>query len=629
MKIAYIDGRRLRRGLIAGAGRLIESAGFLDRINVFPVADGDTGANMAATAFALSSGLAPASGAHIGGTARLAAEAALAGARGNSGAILAQFFQGLAEDLADEARVGTRRFAQAARRAAAAARAALSAPKEGTIVTVLDDWGESLARAAQRTDDFFELLKTALADARASLERTTELLPELKRAGVVDAGALGFVRLIEGVYGFIQRGSLRDLPEATADEAFALSPPETLPPGEEPSRRYCVEALVGGEGIDLAALRASLERLGDSVVAAGSARLAKAHVHSDDPAAVFAALASFGTVEQPKADDMVLQLRRAAAGHRPCAVVVDSAADLPDEAKLALGVETVPVQVIIEGKSYLDGVGLDAKGLSAYLRTAPARYPTTSQPSAASFSRKFDLALGQADEAVYLGISEALSGTLEAGRRSARAAKESKRLRAFDTRQISVGAGLVALKAAEAAARGARADEVMAVAEDVAARVRLLVAARNLDGLLRSGRLKGMKSLAARAFGLRPVLTVGQDGKAASEGLYLGPDKGVRAILKKVEKLLPLGSGLEALIGHVDAEADATELKRALEERYACGEGLEITNIGPALAVHGGLGAVALAFLMPPESKGFVDGASSPGLAAAEASTAASEGLGA
>jgi len=162
----------------------------------------------------------------------------------------------------------------------------------------------------------------------------------------------------------------------------------------------------------------------------------------------------------------------------------------------------------------------------------------------------------------------------------------------------------------------------MAVAEDAAGRVRLLVAARNLDGLLRSGRLKGMKSLAARAFGLRPVLTVGQDGKAASEGLYLGPDKGVRAILKKVEKLLPLGSGLEALIGHVDAEADATELKRALEERYACGEGLEITNIGPALAVHGGLGAVALAFLMPPESKGFVDGASSPGLMSAAASEA-------
>jgi uncharacterized protein len=602
MRIAYIDGRRLRRGLEAGARRLVESAGLLDRINVFPVADGDTGANMAATIRALSSGLALSGSPSIGGTARLAADAALSGARGNSGAILAQFFQGLAEDLAEEARVGTRRFARAVRSASSSARAALSSPKEGTIITVLHDWAEAVHRVAQRSDDFIEMLKEGLEAARASLERTKELLPELKKAGVVDAGALGFVRLIEGVATFIQQGRIRELSEhAGGDFADAgISLDEDLPlDGSDPLYRYCIEALIAGKDMDMAALRDELTQFGDSIVVAGSARFIKAHLHSDSPSKAFAVMERHGQVEQPKVDDMLLQTRRAAAGRRRCAVIADSAGDIPDELKLSLGIETVPVQVIIENRSYLDGLGLCAEEFTAYLKTNPARYPTTSQPTAAAFQRKYDLALGHADEAVYIGISEALSGTLEAGRRSAYASKDAARLRVFDSRQLSVSAGLVAKKAAEAAAAGEDAEGVLKAAEEAAGRVKLLVAAPTLEGLMRSGRLKGVKGLAARAFGLRPILTVGKDGKAASAGMYLGPRKGIAKLLELVAKDIPEGYAMEAIIAHVDAHEDAASLAKGLAERYSFATPPAITTLGPALAVHGGLGAIALAYFLP------------------------------
>ncbi|TFG82857.1 MAG: DAK2 domain-containing protein, partial [Spirochaetales bacterium] len=438
MKIAYIDGRRFRRGLIVGARRLIESAGLLDRINVFPVADGDTGANMAATIRALTNGLAVATVPSIGATARLAADAALFGARGNSGAIMAQFFYGLAEDLASEVRVGTKRFATALCRAAKSACEALSAPKEGTIVTVLHDWAEAAHRVAQKTDDFMEMLHVALDAARLSLERTKDMLPELRKAGVVDAGALGFVKLIEGISAFIQQGRIRDLPEelANATAFTADSIGEVFPvDGTEPNLRYCVEALIAGQDMDASALRSGLEAIGDSVVVAGSPRWLKAHVHSNEPTLAFRAMEALGTVEQPKVDDMLLQTRRVAAGRRACAVLVDSASDFPDALRLQLGVEQVPVQVIMGDITRLDGVGLSTGEFTAYLKGSPAIYPTTSQPSHIAFSRKFDLALAHADDAVYVGISEPLSGTLAAGRRAALASTNAARLRIVDSGQ--------------------------------------------------------------------------------------------------------------------------------------------------------------------------------------------------
>ena len=604
MHIRYVDGRRLGRALAAGARRLVESAGLLDRINVFPVPDGDTGANMAATVLALSGGLSFARVPSVGGAARIAADAALSGSRGNSGAILAEFFQGLADDLVSEVRIGTRRFATAVVHASDAARSALSLPREGTIITVLHDWSRAVHHVAQRSDDFIEILRESLVAAHESLERTPQLLPELKKAGVVDSGALGFVRLIEGITQYIQHGRLRethaDEPQA-ADEVFTGIPDHEAVPsdGAAPRYRYCVEAMVSAERIDAAALRTRLELQGDSVVVAGSGLRVKAHVHTDDPPAIFRTLSEFGVVERHKADDMRLQTSRAAAGRRACAVIVDSACDMPDADKLRLGVETVPVQVIMDGASRMDGTGLSSDEFITYLSSRPAQYPTTSQPSTASFTRKFDLALAYADAAVYVGISEALSGTLEAGRRTAFASKEAARLRVVDSRQISVAAGLVARKAAEAAARGAGVDEVVAAAEGAASRVKLLVAAPNLEGLIRSGRLHGMKGLAARILGLRPILTIGADGKAASDGVYFGARRGIAALLAKVAALVPAGSPLEAIVAHVDAAADAQTLVDALSARYRISSPIAITTVSPALATHGGLGIVVLGFLVP------------------------------
>ncbi|MCX7023813.1 MAG: DegV family EDD domain-containing protein [Spirochaetes bacterium] len=601
MQIAYIDGNRFRLALIAGARRLMEHAGQLNAINVFPVPDGDTGTNMAGTARTMIDGLARSSPLPLGETTRAAAEFALSGARGNSGAILAQFLYGLADELEHEFRIGARRFAAAAKSAAARTWHALSSPREGTILTVLKDWSETAQRLASRTDDLFVVLMGALDAARASLARTAEILPELRKAGVVDAGALGWIHFLEGIMAFISGGRIRDIArtlsadEGESDDAMAAE--ALLPEGGGSTFRYCTECLLSGVNLDLDGLRTRLAAMGDSVVVAGSSTRAKIHLHTDEPTGAFRFLETAGRLEAQKVDDMLLQRRIAANAGRPCAVLIDSACDLPGELLLELGVERVPVQVEVGGRAYLDRECLSPDEFYAMLRADPGVSVSTSQPSPASFARKLDLLLGHAGEAVYVGISGALSGTLEAGVRAAHAERYGGRVRVVDSLNISVGAALVARRAAEAAAAGRSGSEVAMIAEDAARRVRLLVAVPDLSGLIRSGRLGGVKGLAARWLGFRPIITIDPDGKAAAKGFYLGAANGVKALVSALKRRVPAGTSVDVLVAHADAADEAARLVRGIGAVATLEREILVTSVSPALAAHAGAGALALAFL--------------------------------
>jgi DegV family protein with EDD domain len=609
MKIAYIDGERLRRALIAGSERLMEHAAGLNAINVFPVADGDTGTNMASTARTIALELRGIARQPLGEALRVVADSALSGARGNSGAILAQFFQGLAEDLGQELRITTKRFAKAIQVASDRTKAALSRPREGTILTVLRDWSEAAFKAAERSDDFLEVLGKAQDEAAASLARTREIMPELRKAGVVDAGAQGFFHLLEGIMAFIGTGRLRDIARrqglaAQARQEFLGDFDLRERAGEElATYRYCTETFVAGECLDLAALRASLESLGDSLVLAGSTRRAKIHIHSDRPSVVFRIAGGFGELSGQKVDDMELQCRIAARGETAAALLVDSAGDLSDGLRLELGVERVPVQVELGGKRHLDRDGLRSDEFIGMLRASPELELSTSQPSPADFARKFDLLFSSAREVVYLGIAGSLSGTLEAGRlaaieRSAQAGRPGA-FRIVDSRSISIGTAVVARRAAEAAASGATADEVARLAEEDAARGHLLFTVPDLRGLIKSGRIGGVKGLVLRALGIRPLITLDPLGRPVAGGAYLGKRAGVAAILSKLRKIASPGSFIDAIVGHVDAPAEAEALCRAIRLEWRLARPLEIAAVCPALAVHTGLGAVAVAFLTP------------------------------
>ncbi|MBP8301668.1 MAG: DAK2 domain-containing protein, partial [Planctomycetes bacterium] len=197
----------LRRALISGARRVIASRDELNRINVFPVADGDTGSNLASTLGSVLQGALSRRSRHIGELLVGIGNDAIDGARGNSGAIMAQFLVGLAEQARNAPVLDAANLALAVRRGADSARAALAQPVEGTILSVISAFADALDESARQPQgDPKGGFARALQRARTALADTPKQMALLQRAGVVDAGARGFVDWLEGISEYVEGG---------------------------------------------------------------------------------------------------------------------------------------------------------------------------------------------------------------------------------------------------------------------------------------------------------------------------------------------------------------------------------------------------------------------------------------
>ncbi len=587
VKIRYLDGYRLRRAIVAGAKRVIACAAELDRINVFPVADADTGKNLAATMGAIVRRLQETNSSHVGEVASSAAEAALYGARGNSGVIMAGFFQGLAEGLAGKWRVDARPFARAVRRAAERAWEALTDPKEGTVLSVLAAFAQSLQEGARRLEDFVPLVSEGLRAAQEALRRTQETLPVLRRAGVVDAGALGFVRFLEGVVRLIHTGEVAEIELPRA----APVPEGAVPEEAAPAFRYCVECAVEGEGIDHAAVKEALLELGDSVVVAGSRHVLRLHVHTNLPAYVFEAARAHGRVTAEKVDDM---WRTAPPGPgEGIALVTDTACDLPPYLLARHRVALVPVRVHLGEEDLRDRLELTPGEF--YAKLGEGVPVGTSQPPPGDFRDVFAY-LGRTHVGV-LGIFLAggLSGTFGVGLQVARALRtEGLRIEVVDSGTISVGLGLVVLAAVAALGAGLGLEAAATIAREAADRVRAWAALPDLMPLARSGRIPwaaGWLTHRAR-LGMAVDITRGEIRPVA-------PVMGRAHLLRKLlslarEAMRSMGAPM-AGVAHAAAPSVAERLAAGLAAAGAAE--VHVAPASPALGVHAGIGAAGVALL--------------------------------
>lgn len=309
---APLTGARIRGLFTAASASLERNAPAIDAINVFPVPDGDTGSNMAATLrdtiSSLGASLQPA-----GEVTAALARSALMSARGNSGVILSQILRGFAEATAGVERLDGPALARALAAGSRAAYAALEHPVEGTILTV----ARAAAQAAEKvkSTDPRAVLEAALAGARTALAHTPDLLPVLKQAGVVDSGGYGLVVMLEGAMQFL-RGEVQ---------------PETVHPIQAPSRQwvehtnakhgagspfgYCTQYLLAAQVVDLDSVRVQLAAIGDSVLVVGDETVLRVHVHTDDPGTALRYGTAQGVLTGIKIDNMQAQYDRFSGGN--------------------------------------------------------------------------------------------------------------------------------------------------------------------------------------------------------------------------------------------------------------------------------------------------------------------------
>lgn len=304
-----INGTSLKNAIISAANNIDNSKTAVDALNVFPVPDGDTGTNMSMTMRAAARELAilP-DGLGAGEVAGKAASALLRGARGNSGVILSLIFRGFSKALKDHTEIDAKTLAKALEEGAKSAYGAVMKPTEGTILTVIRESGEAAAKLAAGNIDAVELWEKACKVAKESLDRTPELLPQLKKAGVVDAGGQGLLLVMQGMLSVFKGEGIIDSGDNPVTPVQTVSAAATV--NEDIKFGYCTEFIVNRvnpEPTDAAKLRAYLETIGDCVVVVDDDEIIKVHVHSNDPGNAIQAGLKYGALVNIKIDNMRYQ----------------------------------------------------------------------------------------------------------------------------------------------------------------------------------------------------------------------------------------------------------------------------------------------------------------------------------
>ncbi|HKE92809.1 MAG TPA: DegV family protein [Povalibacter sp.] len=591
--VLELDGPRISRLLCAGIQRLLAGQEHLNKINVYPVPDGDTGTNMALTLRAVLASLARTPDAHAGNTLTRAADAALDGARGNSGAILAQFLLGVGDSTAPYPAISTEQFAAAASHGATYARDSLTEPREGTVLTVISAFASEAIHLVrtQGVRDFLLLFTDAVIAVRRSLLGTATQLDEMRKAGVVDAGAQGFVYLLEGMTEHLERGvdleppqiepTTGDVHEAAAGEARDLT------------HRFCTECTVVGTDIDRRKLREDLSVLGSSLVLAGTPRKAKIHIHVNEPAEVFRVAGQYGEVTSQKADDMQRQQHAAHAANRRVAVVTDSVADIPEDVQEQLDIHVVPLRVHFGEHSYLDKVGMSPEAFLEELVRNPL-HPKTSQPPAGDFRRQFEFLASHSDGVISINVTSKASGTANAATTAAARVQTHGRVEVIDSLNASVGQGLLVMYAAEAAARGAELDEIVARTRAMIPRTHTYALVGSLAYAVRGGRVKPLVKSLAGLLRLTPVLFADPEGNVRPCGMLFGRrnihDKFVRFIARRMlaDRSYRIG------VGHANVEAEGRALLERMQRIHPRIESSFLMPVGSALSVHGGPGTLVV-----------------------------------
>ncbi|MGN0651053.1 MAG: DAK2 domain-containing protein [Oscillospiraceae bacterium] len=301
-----ITGKLLKDAVISGANNISNQRQAVDELNVFPVPDGDTGTNMSMTiGNALAELKNTSDGAGAGDIAKVIAGAMLRGARGNSGVILSLLFRGISKGLKGYAEADAAALAEGFRQGVEAAYKSVMKPTEGTILTVAREAHENSAAFVEQGDAAV-YLRAYIDEAEKSLERTPELLPALKKAGVVDAGGMGYIVILKGMLEVFEGRSGISSEDAVKPSAPAAAAAASSAENEEIHFAYCTEFIVNksSKAPDSTKLRAYLETIGDCVVVVDDDDIIKVHVHSNNPGKAIEMALKFGELTKVKIENM-------------------------------------------------------------------------------------------------------------------------------------------------------------------------------------------------------------------------------------------------------------------------------------------------------------------------------------
>lgn len=588
-----INGKFLYYAFLAGGKQILLNQTEINSINVFPVNDKDTGTNLASTIRSVIDNIKPHKSYNT--TINNIADAALIGARGNSGVIFAQFLYGLSRETNNKDVITLSDFAESVKKSIPYIYEAIASPVEGTILTVIHDWSDFISSRKSAIHNFEQVIIDSFAVLEQSLKQTTSKLGVLAKHGYVDAGAKGFVLFIEGIVGFIKHKNIRSLVVDSNEQVSLLHTEEQT--DEAITCRYCTEAILKNVQINKSELQQLLMNNGDSVVIAGSEKLCRIHLHTNTPADLFHQLKDVGTITFQKVDDMVRQQQKVTQRKWNIAIVTDSTCDLSQELFDKYQINMVPLNLNFGDNHYLDKVTIQPDQFYDLLESS-AEFPKTSQVNERAFTNVFSHLASHYDAIIALHLSGQFSGTyassVKAGQRIAK--EFNKPVYVFDSRNLSGSLGLLVLKTAQCIEAGDSFETIVSNLESWRANSKIYVSVKDLTYMIKGGRVSKPKGFIANALGLNPVISMDENGKSLLFGNTFSQRASLNKIFQHIRKVSKEKTVWKYMVMHAHNEKGAQAAEAKMIEIVG-DKPVAIVDISPVIGMHAGNGAIAISVL--------------------------------
>lgn len=586
----YISSEHVFESFRCGAMNVISNREFLNKINVFPINDGDTGSNLALmmhTIIEISEKKKT-----VKETLESFANAALIGARGNSGIIFAQYLSGLSEELENIEVISAKQYASASKKAVKYAYEAIENPVEGTILTLMNTWGEALQKESKYKNDFAEIIKAASKIIEMALYKTKEQLNVLKKANVVDSGAQGFVFFIQGIFQYVVK-KIKVNKKEIVDKKIKFTEFYDIH-DKESEYRYCTEALIRAENQDRNLIKNDLRNFGDSLVVASNKNYIRIHIHTNRPDKIFDYLYQKGKVLEQKIEDMFMQRSVVGEKRNEIAILTDSIADISKDFLDSNQIHVINLNIILKNRNYLDKLTIDNERALDFTKN---EYPSFSQPSNKQIEKVFSFLLDNYKEVIVVTVSKYLSGTYNAFKLYIDSNKLNSRVTLINSKQNSGAEGLIVKKCSELVDMGLTKNEIEEKINISIKNTKILVKIQTLENMIKSGRLSVKLGLFAKKIGLNPIVTLDENGRGKIEGIAFSSKGSERKIIKKIKKLSKRRRIESYNIVYVDNFLLARKFANKINKIVGFKEDY-ITQTSSIIAIGAGINTIAISYTL-------------------------------
>ncbi|MDF1795112.1 MAG: DegV family protein [Coxiellaceae bacterium] len=560
-----------------GAQAVIAQQEQLNAINVYPVADHDTGSNLASLMRGLLT-IAPCD--NYADLAPTLCRVALQTARGNSGTIMCQFFCHFIPQVNKDL-VSTEEWVELFQQATKAAYESIENPAQGTILTVMQNASDQLSTFVAAHNDISQALTQCLPFAKQALQKTTQQLSALQQSHVIDAGACGFYYFLEGMTQASQTDTAK---QSLTPTAFHLHDNVS----EKPELRYCTEVLFDDCQLSATDLNKLLSQWGDSLVIAGKKPLYRIHIHTNFPTEVISALIKLQIkLLEQKVDDMLMQFQLQLPGRNKVAVITDSVADIPQQLIDQHLIHVLPIEILVDDIAFQDKLTIDHQDIQHNILQQKAI--KTSSPNSYHVRHTLSALKKLYDNFLFITVAKAQSGTYNRIKNIAEDLQLNYTI--IDSLRNSAAQGLLVLQAAKLA-RNNSLEQLTKHITALRLKSQIVVAIQDIQPMIRSGRLGKVSGKLIKHLKIKPLVTLDNNGSGCLHSKTFGFNSALNKLARWAAKQKPISY----VISHADAEQTAKRLASKVESLVGYPPQY-ITQVSAAVLLHAGTGCVAVSVL--------------------------------